>query len=53
MFRAAPNLVSEEHMIDYPSFPMDSIQIGKAVFMNEKLHNPGNRTQDLLLSGEI
>ena len=32
--------------------PMDSVQVGKAVFVKEKLHNPGNRTQDLLLSGE-
>ena len=30
--------------------PMDSVQVGKAVFVKEKLHNPGNRTQDLLLT---
>ena len=32
--------------------PMDSVQVGKAVFVKEKLHNPGNQTQDLLLPGE-
>ena len=31
---------------------MDSVHVGKAVFVKEELHNPGNRTQDLLLSGE-
>ena len=32
--------------------PMDSVQVGKAAFVKEKLHNPGNQTQDPLLSGE-
>jgi len=32
---------------------MDSVQVGKAVFVKEKLHNPGNRTQDLPYSGRI
>ena len=33
--------------------PMDSVQVGKAVFVKRKLHYPGNRTQDLLLFGEV
>ena len=33
--------------------PMDSVQVGKAVFVKEKLHNPGNRTQDFSYPGRI
>ena len=34
------------------SFDMDSVQVGKAVFV-KKWHYPGKRTQNQLLSGEI
>ena len=33
--------------------PMDSVQVGKAVFVIKKITLPGNQTQDLLLSGEV
>ena len=33
--------------------PMDSVQVGKAVFVKRELHYPGNQTQDLLLSREV